>query len=147
MRRPCSVLVLFVLLGFGVSLGVPAEDVPETATTNRRHCLTRALLCSQSWCRWRLPGQLRRRQVPYTLDLVLHPGLPLRVSATPMPIDPPIHESHWPYSVLCSASNLGCLASLKNRSAISRGLSSRKIGMEFPRLSEAQFPPVETHTP
>jgi hypothetical protein len=31
MRRPCSVLILFVLLGFGVSLGVPAEDVPETA--------------------------------------------------------------------------------------------------------------------
>jgi hypothetical protein len=31
MRRPCSILVLFVLLGFGVSLAVPAEDVPETA--------------------------------------------------------------------------------------------------------------------
>jgi hypothetical protein len=31
MRRPCSVLVLCVLLGFGVSLAVPAEDVPETA--------------------------------------------------------------------------------------------------------------------
>ena len=31
MRRPCSVLVLCVLLGFGVSLAVPAKDVPETA--------------------------------------------------------------------------------------------------------------------
>jgi hypothetical protein len=31
MRRPCFVLVLFVLLGFGLSLAVPAEDVPETA--------------------------------------------------------------------------------------------------------------------
>jgi hypothetical protein len=31
MRRPCSLLILFVLLGFGVSLAVPAEDVPETA--------------------------------------------------------------------------------------------------------------------
>jgi hypothetical protein len=31
MRRPCSILILFVLLGFGVSLAVPAEDVPETA--------------------------------------------------------------------------------------------------------------------
>ena len=31
MRRPCFVLILFVLLGFGVSLAVPAEDVPETA--------------------------------------------------------------------------------------------------------------------
>ena len=30
MRRPCSVLILCVLLGFGVSLAVPAEDVPET---------------------------------------------------------------------------------------------------------------------
>jgi hypothetical protein len=30
MRRRCSILVLFVLLGFGVSLIVPAEDVPET---------------------------------------------------------------------------------------------------------------------
>jgi hypothetical protein len=31
MRRRCSILVLFMLLGFGVSLAVPAEDVPETA--------------------------------------------------------------------------------------------------------------------
>jgi hypothetical protein len=31
MRRSCFVLVLCVLLGFGVSLAVPAEDVPETA--------------------------------------------------------------------------------------------------------------------
>jgi len=31
MRRPCSILVLCVLLGFCVSLAVPAEDVPETA--------------------------------------------------------------------------------------------------------------------
>jgi hypothetical protein len=31
MRRPCSVLVLCVLLGFGVSLAVPAEDVSGTA--------------------------------------------------------------------------------------------------------------------
>ena len=31
MRRPCSILIFFVLLGFGVSLAVPAEDVPETA--------------------------------------------------------------------------------------------------------------------
>jgi hypothetical protein len=31
MRRPCFVLVLFVLLDFGLSLAVPAEDVPETA--------------------------------------------------------------------------------------------------------------------
>ena len=31
MRRPCFILILFVLLGFGVSLAVPAEDVPETA--------------------------------------------------------------------------------------------------------------------
>lgn len=31
MRRPCSILVLFVFLGFGVSLAVPAEDVPETS--------------------------------------------------------------------------------------------------------------------
>jgi len=30
MRRPTSILVLFVLLGFGVSLAIPAEDVPET---------------------------------------------------------------------------------------------------------------------
>ena len=31
MRRPCSILVLCVLLGFGVSLAVSAEDVLETA--------------------------------------------------------------------------------------------------------------------
>ena len=31
MRRRCSILVLCVLLGFGVSLAVPAEDVTETA--------------------------------------------------------------------------------------------------------------------
>lgn len=31
MRRRRFVLVLFVLLAFGVSLVVPAEDVPETA--------------------------------------------------------------------------------------------------------------------
>ena len=31
MRRPCSILVLFVLLVFGASLVVPAEDAPETA--------------------------------------------------------------------------------------------------------------------
>jgi hypothetical protein len=31
MRRPCSILILCVLLGFGVSLAVQAEDVPETA--------------------------------------------------------------------------------------------------------------------
>ncbi len=31
MRRHFSILILFVLLGFGVSLAVPAEDVPETA--------------------------------------------------------------------------------------------------------------------
>jgi hypothetical protein len=31
MRRCCSILVLCVLLGFGVSLAVLAEDVPETA--------------------------------------------------------------------------------------------------------------------
>ena len=31
MRKPCSILLLCVLLGFGVSLAVPAEDVPETA--------------------------------------------------------------------------------------------------------------------
>jgi hypothetical protein len=30
MRRRCSILVLFVLLAFGLSLAVPAEDVPET---------------------------------------------------------------------------------------------------------------------
>jgi hypothetical protein len=31
MRRPCCILVLFTLLAFGLSLAVPAEDVPETA--------------------------------------------------------------------------------------------------------------------
>ena len=31
MRRPCSILVLCVLLGFSVSLAVSAEDVLETA--------------------------------------------------------------------------------------------------------------------
>jgi len=31
MRKASSVLVLFVLLAFGVSLALPAEDVPETA--------------------------------------------------------------------------------------------------------------------
>ena len=31
MRRPCSILVLCVLLGFGVCLVVPPEDVQETA--------------------------------------------------------------------------------------------------------------------
>jgi hypothetical protein len=30
-RRPCSILILCVLLGFGMFLAVPAEDVPETA--------------------------------------------------------------------------------------------------------------------
>ena len=30
-RKPWSVLIIFVLLAFGVSLAVPAEDVPETA--------------------------------------------------------------------------------------------------------------------
>jgi hypothetical protein len=30
MRRSCSILVLCVLLGFGVPLAAPAEDVPET---------------------------------------------------------------------------------------------------------------------
>ena len=31
MRRACSILILFVLLGFGMPLAVPAEDVPETS--------------------------------------------------------------------------------------------------------------------
>lgn len=31
MRRRCSILVACILLGFAVSLAVPAEDVPETA--------------------------------------------------------------------------------------------------------------------
>ena len=31
MRKASSILVLFVLLAFGASLAVPAEDVPETA--------------------------------------------------------------------------------------------------------------------
>ncbi len=31
MRQPCFSLIIFVLLGFGVSLGFPAEDVLETA--------------------------------------------------------------------------------------------------------------------
>jgi hypothetical protein len=31
MRKVCSILVLFVLLVFGASLVLPAEDVPETA--------------------------------------------------------------------------------------------------------------------
>jgi hypothetical protein len=31
MRNPCSILILCVLLGFGMSVPVPAEDVPETA--------------------------------------------------------------------------------------------------------------------
>lgn len=30
MRRSCFILILLVLLGFGLSLAVPAEDVPET---------------------------------------------------------------------------------------------------------------------
>lgn len=30
MRRRCSILVFCILLGLGVSLTVPAEDVPET---------------------------------------------------------------------------------------------------------------------
>ena len=97
----------------------------------------RALHCSQSRYRWRLPGQPRRRQVPYTLDLVLHPGLPLRVSATPMPFEPPIHESHWLDSVLCSASNLGCLATLKNRSAIQPSMSTPNL----PRLRQTPADP------
>jgi hypothetical protein len=31
MRKPWSVLIIFVLLALGVSLAVPAEDIPETA--------------------------------------------------------------------------------------------------------------------
>lgn len=31
MRKPCFVLIVFVLLGFGASVVVPAEDVPDTA--------------------------------------------------------------------------------------------------------------------
>jgi len=31
MNWPCSILVLLVLVAFGMSLAVPAEDVPETA--------------------------------------------------------------------------------------------------------------------
>jgi hypothetical protein len=31
MRRPCSILLLCVLLGFVADAAVPAEDVPETA--------------------------------------------------------------------------------------------------------------------
>jgi hypothetical protein len=31
MRRPCFILILFVLLSLGLSQVVPAEDVPETA--------------------------------------------------------------------------------------------------------------------
>jgi hypothetical protein len=31
MRKPGSVLIICVLLAFGASLAVPAEDVPETA--------------------------------------------------------------------------------------------------------------------
>lgn len=31
MRRRSSILILFALLGFGVSLAVPPEDLPETA--------------------------------------------------------------------------------------------------------------------
>ena len=38
-------------------------------------------------------------------------------------------------------------ASLKNRSTISRGFSSRKVGIEFPCLSEEQFPPWSAAPP
>jgi len=31
MRRRCSILAFCILLAFGLSLAVPAEDVPETA--------------------------------------------------------------------------------------------------------------------
>jgi hypothetical protein len=31
MRKPCSIFLFCVLLGFDVSVVVPAEDVPETA--------------------------------------------------------------------------------------------------------------------
>jgi hypothetical protein len=31
MREPCSILIFCVLLGFGVSLAIPTEDVAETA--------------------------------------------------------------------------------------------------------------------
>ena len=31
MRRPCSIVVVCVLLCFGVSVAVPGEDMPETA--------------------------------------------------------------------------------------------------------------------
>ena len=31
MRKLCSILIFCVLLGFGMSVAVPAEDVPETA--------------------------------------------------------------------------------------------------------------------
>lgn len=31
MRKPCSALIIFVLLVFGLSLAVPAEDVAEAA--------------------------------------------------------------------------------------------------------------------
>jgi hypothetical protein len=31
MKKPCSILLFCVLLGFGVSVVVPAEDVPDTA--------------------------------------------------------------------------------------------------------------------
>ncbi len=31
MRKPCSILLLCVVLGFGVSMLAPLEDVPETA--------------------------------------------------------------------------------------------------------------------
>jgi hypothetical protein len=31
MSKPCSIFILCLLLGFGMSVAVPAEDVPETA--------------------------------------------------------------------------------------------------------------------
>ena len=124
--KPRCAVVFLMILTMGVSLGLPAEDVLD-AVYDESEALpyegtplfsivvppvaartTRAVLSS------------------YTLDLVLHPRFPLHLSATPMPIEPPIPESHWPCSVLCFASNLGYLASLKNRSAISRGSQQQK---------------------
>ena len=96
MRRHWSVLILFVLLGFGVSLAVPAEDVPETAYDESEALPYEGTplfsIVLNGGAAGGCPDNSGAAEFFTPQNPALHPCLPLPLSATPTPIDPPMHE-------------------------------------------------------
>jgi len=116
--KPSCAVVFLMFLTFGVSTGLPLRMSWTPFTMNPRPCVTKLLLRPQSWCRRCPPRQFRQYKNSLDHKLGVPSWFSLLASATPRPREPAIHEAHWLYSALCSASNCGCPTSLKNCSTI-----------------------------